>query len=173
MIEVAWLARSLAALDEACEAGADALIAGYCVEDRPLTGVAALVDWRAGGWLSELRRDELLLGEFGDRTLLPTRPALPIAPMVLFGLGHRVELDVERAKATIVAMLDTLEGLLAKRAIVELPGRAHGELAANVVVEALLSAVEGRNGVLERVWIVDDAEAQRALVSLTSRPRAR
>lgn len=80
-IEVAEL--SLATLD-ALEVGAFALLIG---EERPLQGLAGLVDWRLAGALTRALSGGLYAAAPGEALLLPTAGRLRAARVVAQGLA--------------------------------------------------------------------------------------
>ena len=75
---------TLEALDEA-EAEAVCLFVGE--DERPLTGLAGLVDWRLAGRLSGMIRSGLLTGAPGEALLTPPGARLPFEKLFLFGTG--------------------------------------------------------------------------------------
>jgi hypothetical protein len=80
-IEVAEL--SLATLD-ALDVEALALLID---EERPLQGLAGLVDWRLAGALTRTLLDGLYAAGPGEALLLPTAGRLPVARVVAVGLS--------------------------------------------------------------------------------------
>ena len=75
---------SLAALD-AAEADAVAVFVG---PERPLQGLAGLVDWRLAGGLSRALRAQHFLGAQGEQLLLPTQGRLRAPRVVAFGVAE-------------------------------------------------------------------------------------
>lgn len=70
-----------------------------CFEDeRPLRGLAALVDWRTAGAVSRLLREGFCTGRAHELVLLPGRRDLPADRIVLVGLGPRAALDPTAAR---------------------------------------------------------------------------
>ncbi len=108
-IEVAEL--SLATLD-ALDVEAVALLVG---EERPLHGLAGLVDWRLAGALTRTLTGGLYAAGPGEALLLPTSRRLPVARVVAVGWSpgpgetrlaetlERLGLVVTRAGATSFA----------------------------------------------------------------------
>lgn len=78
-IEVAEL--SMATLD-ALDVGAIGLLVG---EERPLLGLAGLVDWRLAGALTRALAGGLYAATPGEALLLPTAGRLPVARVVVQG----------------------------------------------------------------------------------------
>ncbi len=74
-----------------------------CFEDeRPLRGLAALVDWRTAGALSKLLREGFCTGRRRELMLLPGRHDLPTERIVVVGLGPRAALDAAAARAAAI-----------------------------------------------------------------------
>jgi hypothetical protein len=80
-IEVAEL--SLATLD-ALDVDAMALLVG---EERPLQGLAGLVDWRLAGALTRTLLGGLYAAGSGEALLLPTAGRLPVPRLMALGLA--------------------------------------------------------------------------------------
>jgi hypothetical protein len=171
MTALVWVQRTCAAIDEAIAAGADVLMAAHFADDRPVRGLLALADWRSAGWLSEEQARDRLAGGVAERTLLPARGAFAVARLVAFGLGARASFDPRIAEATVDAMLEVAEQLGAQRPLIELPGRASGELPPNDAIELLRRRLEARDFAADRIGIVDPTDLTKSLGS-PARPRA-
>lgn len=76
----------------------DLAILACFADERPLRGLAALVDWRLAGALSRLLREGFCTGAREELVLLPGRHDLPTDRIVLVGLGPRADLDLEAAQ---------------------------------------------------------------------------
>src|SRR3989441_12376298 len=72
-------------LDAIDQAAAESLCLFVASDERPLTGLAGLVDWRLTARLSRLVRGGQLTGEAGEAGLTPPGPPLPVREIVLFG----------------------------------------------------------------------------------------
>ena len=143
-------------------AGTEVLLA--CVEqaEAPPHGVAGLVDWRLGGRLSSLIQNGSLTGQLGEVLLLPGKPRLPFDKVVLFGVGRIEEFGEHVFRDVVERMLKTLEGLRARSAVVELPGRKSGSLAPERAADILLETAGGRSE--HDMWtLVETIESQRAI----------
>jgi hypothetical protein len=120
------------------------------------------VDYRLAGRLSRLIRNGFAAGEPGEVLLVPGKPRLPFDKILLFGLGAPERFDEGTFRATVERILSTLEGLRARTALVELPGRHFGGIAPERATELLLESVGGRRE--HDLWtLVEPAEAQRAI----------
>lgn len=125
-------------------------------DERPLQGLAGLVDWRMGGSLSALLRSGFCTGAASEAVLLPGCRTLPVERLVLLGLGPSRAFDraaAERAGERLVALV---EGLRPDDVLVAMPGRASERAVVEAVFDGLTRALALR---APRDL---DAEAQRA-----------
>jgi hypothetical protein len=83
-LDLAFRPLTLDALDEA---KAEALCLFIGEEERPLTGLAGLADWRLAGRLSRMIRSGLLTGAAGEALLTPPGSRLSFEKLFLFGTG--------------------------------------------------------------------------------------
>jgi len=104
-------------------AGTEVLVCGLAEGERPPKGVAGLVDWRLAGRLSRLVASGFVSGALGETLLVPGRPKLPFDKILLFGVGTARDFSELVFRAVVEKVLATLEGLKARTAVVELPGR--------------------------------------------------
>lgn len=112
-------------------------VLAFFADERPLRGLAALVDWRTAGALSKMLRGGFCTGRAHELVLLPGRPDLPIERIVLLGLGPRAELDLEGARRAALDMVEVALRLRPRDVLFALPsGGEERELA-----EALLAGV--------------------------------
>jgi hypothetical protein len=148
------------------------LVAAVAADERPPHGVAGLVDWRLAGRVSALARSGFLKGDVGEVVLLPGKPKLPFDKVVLFGMGERAAFDEHVYRAVVGRILRTLEGLRARTAVVELPGRHLGAIAPERAADILLESTGGSQD--HDVWtLVEPAEAQRAITEHMIQERRR
>jgi hypothetical protein len=158
-VELRFTLPNLRALDKL---GTEILVANTTVDERPAQGVAGLVDWRLAGRLSRLMQRRFLTGELGEVVLVPAKPKLPFDKVLLFGLGRRQDFDLSVYHAVLERILRTLEGLRARTAVVELPGRHFDAITAEHAADLLLSSVGGSRE--HDVWtLVESADPQRAV----------
>lgn len=125
-------------------------------DERPLQGLAGLVDWRTGGRLSALLRSGFCTGAASEAVLVPGCRTLPVERLVLLGLGPSRAFDraaAERAGERLVALV---EGLRPDDVLVAMPGRASERAVVEAVFDGLTRALALR---APRDL---DAEAQRA-----------
>lgn len=155
-MELRFCPPSLASLDEL---DSEVLACAVFADARPSHGLAGIVDWRLGGRLSELEKKGRLTGELGEVVLVPGKPRLPFDKILLFGAGARATFDEEVFERVLGEMLNALEGLAARAAVVELPGRHEGLIAADRAADVLL-ALAGRRPEHDVWTLVEDAEGR-------------
>lgn len=155
MLELRFVAPDLRRLDEA---GSEVVVCGVWKDRRPLTGLAGLLDWRLAGRLSRLAKQGFLVGEVGEVLVLPSRPRLPFDKLLVAGLGPRAAFGDATFKTILTRVVDALDGLSVKKAVIELPGRGEdtsvtAERAAEILLDILgtsdrdaLAFVEGPEG---------------------------
>src|SRR5205823_3088022 len=80
-------------LDAIDQAAAESLCLFVASDERPLTGLAGLVDWRLTARLSKLVRGGQLTGEAGEAVLTSPGPRLAFRKMFLFGIGPSDQSD--------------------------------------------------------------------------------
>lgn len=128
-----------------------------CFEDeRPLQGLAGLVDWRTSGSLSALVRQGLCTGAAGEAVLLPGRRTLPMERLVLLGLGPARAFDRAAAEAMGERLVTLVERLRPRDVLVAMPGRAPERTVVESVFDGLTRALARRRPE------PPDAQAQRA-----------
>lgn len=123
-------------------------------DERPLQGLAGLMDWRRSGQLSSLLRSGFCTGRDGERVLMPGGAGLPVDRVVLMGLGPRAEFDASAASRAARDLVAIALGLSAVQVLVALP--AHAERRpAELLFAALTEAIEQ----VERAWEATHAAA--------------
>lgn len=132
---------------------------------RPSPGVAGLCDWRFAGRISTLQRSGFLSGSLGEVLMIPGRPRMSFDKILLFGAGKRSAFDEQAFRRVMRQMLDTIEGLCSRLAVVELPGRQDesivAERAADMLLEeATLPVSQARHD----VWtLIESGDARRRI----------
>ena len=153
-------------------AGTEVLVAALASDERPPRGVAGLVDWRLAGRISALLKSGFATGAVAEVLLIPGKPKLPFDKILLLGIGQKKEFGEAVFRVVVDKILFTLEGLRARTAVVQLPGRHIGAIAAERAAEMLLEAADGRAE--HDVWtLVEPAEAQRAITQHMIQERRR
>jgi len=153
-------------------AGTEVLVATLASDERPPRGVAGLADWRLSGRISRIVESGFATGEVGEVLLVPGKPKLPFDKIVLFGVGDRNAFNERVFRSVVERMLATLEGLRARTAVVELPGRHFAAIAPERAADVLLESVGGRQE--HDVWtLVEPLEAQRSITQHMIQERRR
>ena len=153
-------------------ASTEVLVASVLEDERPAHGVAGLVDWRLCGRLSRLMQSNFVTGRLDEVVLLPGKPHLPFDKLLFFGIGKRTDFGERVYRAAVLKILATLEGMRARTAVVELPGRHFNGLPAEQSAAILLELSQERPG--HDVWtLVDTPDAQRLISQLLVQERRR
>lgn len=158
MIDLRFVAPDLRRLDEV---GSEVVACGVWRDERPLSALASLLDWRLSGRLSKLAKQGFLLGEVGEVLVVPVRPRLPFDKVLVAGLGPRASFSDATFTKVLERILDVLAGLSVKKAVIELPGRGDDGIVPERAAEILLDIVgeEARDG----LCFVEDPDAQRRI----------
>ena len=131
---------------------------------RPCDGVAGLCDWRLAGRISGLMRAGFLVGEVGEIVMLPGRPRLSFDKILLFGAGPREGFDESRYHRVMIHMLDCIQGLASRIAVVQLPGRQSDLIKAERAADMLLEVVSRDRKRRHDVWtLIEDGDARRRI----------
>jgi hypothetical protein len=159
-MELRFVPQDLAALDDL---DAEVLVCPVWSDARPAHGIAGLCDWRLVGRVSELLRQGLITAEIGEVVLLPGKPRLTFDKVLLFGAGPRAYFSDETFQNVVERMLATVEGLGARAAVVELPGRHDGLIPAERAADILL-ACAGRKREHDVWTLVESADGKQRIV---------
>jgi hypothetical protein len=136
------------------------LVATTLEDERPPHGVAGLIDWRLSGRVSQLMLSGFATGKLDEVLLLAGKPQMPFDKLLLFGAGPRADFGERVFRHVLERILNTLEGLRARAAVVELPGRHFGGITAEQAAAILLESAASRPD--HDVWtLVETPEAQR------------
>jgi hypothetical protein len=168
-VEIRFLPAELRRLDEA---NVELCAATLWSDERPMRGLAGLLDWRMGGRLSALLQSEFLRGELGETLLVPGRPLLPFDKVLVVGLGARAAFGEGTFRRSVMHIARALEGMHVRRAVVELPGRASGAITPERAVALALEYLEASRE-HDAWWIVEDAASQRRVAEHKADDRRR
>lgn len=157
-MEVGYLSLGLAPLDVS---GADVVACGLFEDDRPMRGLAAVVDFRLAGRLSGFVRRGELTGVADEAFLFPPRPRLSAEKVVVFGWGRADALDELACERAIRRMFTALVGLGAKRSVIELPGRARELCDPERAASLLFRVSEEREAELSLLLVEDETGRRR------------
>lgn len=153
-------------------AGTEVLVACLAQGERPPHGVAGLVDWRLSGRVSRLLLEGYATGQMGEVLLVPGKPKLPFDKVLFFGMGKPTDFSERVFRAVVDQILRTLEGLRARTAVVELPGRHLDAIAPERAADILLESAGGKQE--HDVWtLVEPAAAQRMVTAHMIQERRR
>ena len=141
-------------------------------DERPMRGLAGLLDWRLGGRLSGLLKSQFMLGDLGETVLVPGKPHLAFDKVLLLGLGPRSAFGVGTFRESILRMARALEGMRVRRAVVELPGRSAGAIEPEDAITLALDCL-GTSAEHDAWWLVEDTESQRRVVERATEERRR
>lgn len=155
-MELRFVPPNLHALDDH---PAEVIACAVWSDERPMRGLAGLLDWRLAGRVSRLAKEQFVTGSVGEVLCMQGKPRLPFDKVILVGLGARAAFDEAAYGRALDVLLHTLEGLHVKRAVVELPGRAGDKIAPERAAELVLDATRDSEA-HDRWFLVESAEAQ-------------
>lgn len=160
-MDLLFVAPSLAELDSL---ESEVCACAIWEDQRPVGGVAGLFDWRLGGTISRLLRRGDLRGSIGEVMMIPGRPKLTFDKLLLFGLGPREAFDDARFRHALHHMLDAVDGLGTRVAVVQLPGRQDDRIRPERAADMLLETVAHDESRRHDVWtLVESAAARRRI----------
>jgi cytosol aminopeptidase family protein len=164
-------------LDAVDQADAEALCLFISEDERPLTGLAGLADWRLSGRLSRMIRSGMLTGGAGEAVLTPPGARLSFKKLFLFGLG-KAQTDDELA-ARLKDALRRLAHAGVQDAALQLPPRLPPEVGVRTLVEddgtllrALVFAAEPGKLVTVLSQAAGAPQVERRVVKVPSPPKA-
>lgn len=114
----------------------------WFLDERPLQGLAGLIDWRLSGRLSSMLRSGWCAGRAGESVLLPLEPGLPVRRLLLVGLGRRAEFEGAEIGRRIQGMVEKTLALRPESILFALPDVSGDRGRAEEVFSALLQAIE-------------------------------
>jgi hypothetical protein len=152
--------------------GTEVIVSTLAVDERPPHGVTGLLDFRLAGRISRLLESGFATGRVGEVLLVPGKPKLPFDKLLLFGTGKKTEFNDPVFRAVVDKILRTLEGLRARTAVVELPGRHFNAISPERAADILLESAGGQKE--HDVWtLVEPLDAQRAITQHMIQERRR
>jgi hypothetical protein len=168
-VELRFLPPELRRLDEA---NVELCACTIWSDERPMRGLAGLLDWRLGGRLSVLLQSNFMRGDLGETLLVPGKPHLPFDKVLVVGLGARSSFGDETFRQSIGRIAGALEGMNVRRAVVELPGRASGAIEPEDAITLALDCL-GASPEHDAWWLVEDAASQRRVADRATEERRR
>jgi len=152
--------------------GTEVIVSTLASDERPPHGVTGLLDFRLAGRISRLIENGFATGRVGEVLLVPGKPKLPFDKLLLFGIGKQAEFNDPVFRAVLDKILRTLEGLRARTAVVELPGRHFDAISPERAADILLESAGGQKE--HDVWtLIEPPEAQRAITQHMIQERRR
>jgi hypothetical protein len=141
-------------------------------DQRPMGGLAGILDWRLGGRLSALLQSGFVTGAKGEALLVPGRPHVPFEKVLVVGLGARAEFDDARFREAVEQLGRRLEGLRVRRCVVELPGRGSEAIEPERAMTLTLEGV-GASAEHDAWWVVEPLTAQKRMQTAVDEQRRR
>jgi Cytosol aminopeptidase family, N-terminal domain len=132
-MDLAFFPLTLDAIDQAA---AESLCLFVTSDERPLTGLAGLVDWRLTARLSRLVRGGQLTGEAGEAVLTSPGPRLAFRKMFLFGIGPSGQTD-DQLQGHVAEALRKLAQAGVREAALQLPPRLSPEVGVRTLIDEL------------------------------------
>ena len=159
------------------QADAEALCLFIGSDERPLTGLAGLADWRLCGRLSRMIRSGVLTGSGGEALLTPPGTRLSFKKLFLFGLGDaRTE---DELAGRVSDALRRLSQAGVRDAALQLPARLPPERGVRTLMEgdgalarALVFAPEPAKLVTLLSQSSGAPQVERRVVKVASPPKA-
>lgn len=148
----------------------EALSLGVFADERPLRGLAGLLDWRLCGRLSRLISEDVFSGGYGERMLLPSHGRLAFEKVFVHGLGAKADFDLERLECVVSAMLGTLAQAHARSSALSLPGR--GLFERTEAMTQLLRVADDYPDI-DELCLAESLEDERALTTIVEGERRR
>jgi len=103
--------------------------------------------------------------------LVPGKPKLPFDKLLLFGIGRQSEFNDPVFRVVVDKILRTLEGLRARTAVVELPGRHFDAISPERAADILRNRQAARKSTT--CGRIEPVEAQRAITQHMIQERRR
>jgi cytosol aminopeptidase family protein len=161
-MDLTFFPLTLEAIDQAA---AESLCLFVGADERPLTGLAGLVDWRLLARLSRLLRGGQLTGESGEAVLTSPGARLAFRKMFLFGLGPSGQTEDELQRKVAEA-LRKLADAGVREAALQLPPRLSPETGIRTLIELM-------QGPGRAVVFAPEPQKMVAALSKVARGRAR
>lgn len=135
-------------------------------EDRPAIGALGLVDYRLAGRISDLISQGRITSDLGAAYALPGRPKLGFERIVVVGAGSMRTFDAGAFARAMTRMLEAATEVKARRATLELPGRARELVAPEQAILGLLD-VAREFGPFDTWTLIETAGAAKKMSGLS------
>lgn len=151
----------------------DTMILSFFEEEKPVKGLAGLVDWRLNGKINRLIKLGNLSGRFRESMLMPSSGRLPCRRLCLFGLGSAGEFNQPKIREASWFIMDTLRRLQTESWAMALPGSsmqgASFRMRAEILLEEYLRVFSvGRQIPETRVFLIEPQNQHKELTDLVS-----
>jgi hypothetical protein len=174
MMDLSFYPLTMEAVDQA---DAEALCLFIGADERPLTGLAGLADWRLCGRLSRMIRSGIVTGSGGEALLTPPGTRLSFTKLFVFGLGDaRTE---DELAARVSEALRRLAQAGVRDAALQLPARLPPERGVRTLMEgdgALARALVFASEPAKLVTLLSQSsgapQVERRVVKVPSPPKA-
>lgn len=127
-------------------------------DERPLLGLAGLIDWRGSGCLSKLVRSGFCRSVAREQVLVPCDRRLPVDRLVLVGLGPREHYDEARARAMAEQSVRVALGLRSPTVLIALPSHGMDRTLTEVAFQSLISTIQEQEQLQEHEGDPDPIE---------------
>lgn len=107
-------------------------------DEKPLKGIAGLLDWRLDAKISRLMLSGRIQGDWGEKVMLGSLGELPGRELIIVGLGPLGEFHPDRMQEAGRIMVDTAVRLNRETICMALPGNGMESLDTAVVAENVL-----------------------------------
>jgi hypothetical protein len=132
-VDLSFFPLTLEAIDAAA---AESLCLFVASDERPLSGLSGLADWRLSGKLSRLLRGGLLTGQAGEAVLTPPGARLGFKKLFLFGVGPK-EQPEQRLAEQISSALRKMAQAGVQEAALQLPASLSPEAGIRALINEL------------------------------------
>ena len=149
----------------------EAILAPFFSDERPLTGLLGLIDWRLCGYVSRLMQREVVTGSMGETVLVPLR-RFASDKLFLFGLGPEADIAADAQQQVIERMLDVACAARVRAMALVLPGRSTGRVSASDAMESFVLATARRREP-DEITLIEPPEAQKEMGPILQRERRR
>jgi Cytosol aminopeptidase family, N-terminal domain len=174
MMDLSFYPLTMEAVDQA---DAEALCLFVAADERPLTGLAGLADWRLCGRLSRMLRSGIVTGSGGEALLTPPGSRLSFKKLFVFGLGSSASED--ELASRVADALKRLAHAGVRDAALQLPARLPPERGVRTLMEgdgalsrALVFAAEPGRLVTLLSQSSGAPQVERRVVKVPSPPKA-
>jgi hypothetical protein len=143
-------------------------------DERPLRGVAGLVDWRLCGRLSSLLVAGKLDGEFDDALLMPPpERRLAAERLLCLGAGLRASVDLVRLRTYLRALVTRALQLRVRTLALELSHASVSAIPHEQAIDVLLEESVPFGDRVDEIVLLEGGEAQKRMEPRIERMRRR